>query len=194
MVAERTLTSAAAYCDYVRAVLRSAGLAWCGRERAITNAVIDYATEVDGCPLHDGLGWDGGRGYWADPASLSVGSCSRFNSTPLLGAVPGGLGRRRELSLVSLDRPNRRPPDGREGFYDQVTASLLELPERHDHLYGWLPVLFAFCPNRAVAYFSQYSPGPEIHRLAALHGVEMVHLPLEEIPEMERERHRWVDG
>jgi hypothetical protein len=178
----------------VREVLARASVAWCGRERALTNGVLDYAAEVEGCPLHDGWGGAGDRGRWLDPPYPEVGSCSRVSGPPVRGAGSGGPGWRRELSFVSLDRPNWIPPDGWGSLTEQVTTPLRELPERHDHLYGWLPLMFRFCRNRVLAYFSRYEPGPEIHRLAALHDVEVLHFPLDTIPREQRERHRWIDG
>jgi hypothetical protein len=158
----------------------------------VRHAIVDYGGEYEGCPLHQGLDDDGSRAGWTDPSFTEVGSCSRETSaTESLQEKPYHVGlRRRDFSMVTLARPNYLHPHGRGSFYDRVIYPLVVLEAGNDNLYGWLEVMFEFCRGQRVAYFSRYVPGARVREVAARHRVKLLALPLERIPEEERERHR----
>jgi hypothetical protein len=162
------------------------------RRAEVRHAILDYAGEYEGCPLHQGFDQNGRRSGWIDPSYPHVGSCSRETSTTeSLQEKPYHVGlRRRDFSMVTLARPNYLPPHDRGSFYDRVIYPLVVLPAEKDHLYGWLEVMFEFCRGQQVAYFSRYVPGSRVREMAARHRVKLLPLPLERIPEEERERQR----
>lgn len=193
---------AAAYAEYLREVMAKAtAMLWRytadegGEEPGgpeITNAVIDYTSDYEGTPAHDGYDHDADRAGWIDPSYTNVGSCSRqFSDAKVLQDEPCHVTLNdRELSLVTLDRPTWIPPDDSGSFYQEVIRPLMALEPGDDDLYGWLTLFFRFCSGKPVAYFSRYTPGPKIYAVAARAGVSLFQLPLDTIPEALREQHR----
>jgi hypothetical protein len=130
---------------------------------------------------------------WVDPGYETLGSCSREDSEPLvLQEVPYHVSlRRRDLSLLNLNRPTWTGPDDGASFHARVISPLVELKHDEDHLYTWLALLFADCTGQAVAYVSRYEPGYRIKELAAAHGIDLIHRQLTEIPTTEHDSQRW---
>jgi hypothetical protein len=72
-----------------------------------------------------------------------------------------------------------------------VIQGLCGLPPEHDHLYTWLEVFFRYAYGRSVAYFSRYQPSAAITALGGRYRVEVVHFPLDVVPEPDLRRHEW---
>jgi hypothetical protein len=94
----------------------------------------------------------------------------------------------REFSLLTLDCPTWLPGEGKGGiksFYTEVISPLVDLQtyqKEDDNLYSWLEIMFRFCAGKPFAYYSRYVPSPRVHRVAWRHKVEVVHFPLQRIP------------
>src|SRR5204863_8227169 len=90
---------------------------------------------------------------------------------------------RREFSLITVDRPTSTTADDQSSFYSRVVRPLVSLPREADNLYGWLTVMFAFCHDKPFVCYSRYVPSPDIHDLARSYGVDVVHCPLDWLPQ-----------
>ena len=159
-----------------------------GAERLrFTNGVIDWRNDSEHTDFLQGKAGGG----WIDPDFTCIGSASRERGHGVvLQEHPYHLQRdQRDFTLISLDLPTMT----REGpsFYDKVILPLLpQVGGLCDTVYTWLDIMFAFCAGKPFAYFSRYVPSPRIHTLAARHGVTVVHIPLQSIPEALRDRNR----
>jgi len=160
---------------------------------SITNAVLDFTSVVEGSPVHQGGQGPLRVGCWVDPDLTRIASASR-EARPVrtLQEQPCHVSlRQRALSLLSLDYPTAAPRRAADFFWREVIQGLCRLPPGHDHLYGWLELFFRYAQGKRVAYFSRYVPSDAITALGDRCGVEVVHFPLELIPESDLRRHEW---
>lgn len=173
----------------VRATLRNwaHGKIYVRQERRghlnFTNGVIDWANISEHSDVLTGKK----EGGWIDPDFTRLGSASR-ETTPfeLLQEHPHVQRDYRSFSLVTLDAPTHETAAkalGVKSFWTSVIKPIVDLGDTtQDHLYEWLDIMFQFCAGKPFAYFSMYVPGPEIHRIAWRHRVQVVHIPLHRLP------------
>jgi len=146
----------------------------------VTNGIIDYTSPTERSAAR-GLATYGG---WIDPSLEHVGSASRESILPeVIQDSPCHVTlRRREFSLITLDAPTSFAADESRSFYTRVIEPLVNLPPRRDHLYAWLDVMFRFCADKTVGYYSRYAPGPRIRAIAGRYEASVIYLPLQTIP------------
>jgi hypothetical protein len=146
----------------------------------VTDGIIDYTSPTERSAAR-GLATYGG---WIDPSLEHVGSASRESIRyEVIQDLPCHVTlRRREFSMITLDAPTSFAADESRSFYTRVIKPLVNLPSRRDHLYAWLDVMFRFCADKAIAYYSRYAPGPRIRGIAERYGARVIHVPLQTIP------------
>jgi hypothetical protein len=129
-------------------------------------------------------------GGWIDPSLTRLGSCSRTTREhEVLQNDPWVQRDHRDFTLITLDAPTSSPTT--PTFYDDVILPLVRLQKTSKNtLYDWLEVMFEFCAGKPFAYYSLYVPSPEVHRLAWRHKVQVVHFPLQRLPNRLLERHK----
>ena len=129
-------------------------------------------------------------GGWIDPSLTRLGSCSRTTREhEVLQNDPWVQRDHRDFTLITLDAPTSSPTT--PTFYDHVILPLVKLQKTSkDTLYDWLEVMFKFSAGKPFAYYSLYVPSPEVHRLAWRHKVQVVHFPLQRLPNRLLERHK----
>jgi hypothetical protein len=96
----------------------------------------------------------------------------------------------RELSLITLDAPTWLKADDSRSLYGKVIKRLLESPPRENNLCGWLRIMFGFCRNKPLDYYSHYQPGPRVHAIAREFGARIIYVPLTCISRRLLERHQ----
>jgi hypothetical protein len=155
-----------------------------------TNAALDWTSATEYSAILRGTT----EGGWIDPSETHLGTCSRqTRGATILQHDPHMQRNDREFSLLTLDLPNSaNGPEGKEAksFYSKVIRPLVALPKSRDTLYDWLEIMFTFCAGKPFAYYSRYVPSPAIHRIAWQHDVEVVHFPLQRLPERLRRRNQ----
>ncbi len=154
----------------------------------ITNGVIDFTSErEDSAALR---GCDGGG--WNDPAFDGWGTVSRVVRKETQRERPYTLRKWwREITFVTLDRNTWDSGDNSESVYERVIQPIFRVTKgKDDHLYSWLGPMFESCQRKPLAYFSRYVPSARIRRIAAKHGVRLVHVPLAQIPAAMLERNQ----
>lgn len=159
------------------------------------NGAIDWSNASEHSDILTGKK----KGGWIDPDLTRLGSCSRETERlEALGKDPWIQRDFRDFTLVTLDVPTSIPKrksevgkNDRKSFYDLVIRPLVDMQKtKKDNLYGWLDIMFEFCAGKTFAYYSQYVPSPEIHRIAWKHRVQVVHFPLQRLPAKLLNRHR----
>lgn len=159
-----------------------------------TNGLIDWTSDSEYSDVLQGrIG-----GGWVDPSARHIGSASRqpdgtditLQTTPYTAWIQC-----RELSLITLDAPTwGQGAEEDHDFYHRVILPLLAIqgtPE--DNLYGWLEIMFRFCPGKPFVYYSRYVPSPRIHALATKHNVKLAHVPLHRLSQaLLRKHHQFL--
>jgi hypothetical protein len=151
-----------------------------------TNAAIDWTGTTEYSDQLQGRK----PGAWTDPSQDRLGSYSKEygHKMKVIQEDPWIQLSHREFSLLTLDLPTWRKGEGKGGvksFYTEVIYPLVELQSHqmeNDNLYSWLEIMFRFCAGKPFAYYSRYAPSPRVHRVAWRHKVEVVHFPLQRIP------------
>jgi hypothetical protein len=146
----------------------------------VTNGIIDYTSPTERSAAR-GLPTYGG---WIDPSLEHVGSASRESIlSEVIQDLPCHVTlRRREFSMITLDAPTSFEADESRSFYTRVIEPVVNLDPRRDRLYVWLDVMFRFCADKPIAYYSRYAPSPRIRGIAERYRARVIHVPLQTIP------------
>ena len=153
-----------------------------------TNGAIDWINASEHSECLTGKA----PGGWIDPDLTQLGSCSReTREWDALQNDPWVQRDHRDFTLITLDLPTSHPTKLKApSFYDRVIRPLVDLKKAPgDNLYGWLEIMFEFCAGKPFAYYSRYVPSPKVHRLAWQHKVQVVHFPLQRLPNRLLKRH-----